>query len=84
MWVKLGRVGQTDLCCGGMFSTFHTVGPWKQRLGPVCGQKQSSGRPLGWHSQLLLSLPDRETGVGGGWGTGVVVFRIQIPRPHPI
>ena len=53
-------MARTDLCWEGMFSTFHIVGPWKQRLGPICGQKQSSGRPLGWHSQLLLSLPDRE------------------------
>ena len=43
MWVELGRVDQTDLCCGGMFSTFHTVGPWKQRLGPAVGKSSQVG-----------------------------------------
>ena len=77
-------MAQTDLCCGGTSSTFHTVGPWRQRLGPCLWAKAVKWEATGWHSQLLLSLLDRDTGVGGGWGTGVVVFRIQIPRPLPI
>lgn len=82
MWVRVGSAAQTGLCCGAGPELSTRLGPGDHVCVLLSGQMLSGRWPPGWYSQLLLSLPDRIPRLG--WGAGVVVFRIQIPRPRPI